>query len=68
MIDVSKTQHSDHLAEFKTQFSSAFVGDYSMPSTAQWENVKNATLLTTLSAFGKMKGSQHNDWYHANSA
>ena len=67
-INVSKTQHYDHLAEFKTQFSSAFVEDYSLPSTAQWENVKNATLLTALSAFGKRKGSQQNDWYHANSA
>ena len=36
-IDVSKTQHSDCLAEFKTQFSSAFVGDYNLPSTMQWE-------------------------------
>ena len=34
----------------------------------QWENVKNATLLTALGAFGKRKGSQQNDWYHANSA
>ena len=30
--------------------------------------MKNATLLTALGAFGKRKGSQHNDWYHANSA
>ena len=66
-IDVSKTQHSDHLAEFKTQFSSAFVGDYNLPSSVQWENVKNATLLAALRAFGKRKGSQQNDWYHANS-
>ena len=66
-FDVSKTQHSDHLAEFKTQFSSAFVGDYNLPSTAQWENVKNVTILTALSAFGKRKGSQQNDWYHSNS-
>ena len=67
-IDVSKTRHSDYLAEFKTQFSSAFVGDYNLPSTVQWENVKNATLLAALSVFGKRKGSQQNDWYHSNSA
>ena len=67
-IGISKTQHSDHLAEFKTQFSSAFVGDYNLPSTVQWENVKNATLLAALSAFGNRKGSQQNDWYHTNSA
>ena len=30
-------------------------------------NVKNATLLAALGAFGKRKGSQQNDWYHANS-
>ena len=29
--------------------------------------MKDATLLTALSAFGKRKGSQQNDWYHANS-
>ena len=34
----------------------------------QWKNVKNATLLTALGAFGKRKGSQQNDWYHTNSA
>ena len=44
------------------------MGDYNLPSTTQWENVKNATLLTALSAFGKRKGSQQNDWCHANSA
>ena len=57
-IDVSKTQYPDLLAKFKKQFSSAFVGDYNLPSTAQWENVKSATLLAVLSAFGKRKGSQ----------
>ena len=66
-IDVSKTQYSDHLAEFMTQFSSAFLGDYNLPSTSQWENVKNATLLAALSAFRKRKGSQQNDLYHSNS-
>ena len=44
------------------------MGDYNLPSTMQWENVKNATLLAALGAFGKRKGSQQNDWYHANSA
>ena len=44
------------------------MGDYNLPSTVQWENVKNATLLTALSAFGKRKGSQQNDWYHTISA
>ena len=67
-IDVSKTQHSVHLAEFRTQFSSTFVGDYNLPSTVQWENVKNATLVTALSAFGKREGSQKNYWFHSNSA
>ena len=52
-INISKTQHSDRLAEFKTQFSSAFVGDYNLPSTMQWENVKNATFLAALGTFGK---------------
>ena len=67
-IDASKTQHSDHLAEFKTQFSFTFVGHYNLPTTTQWENMKNATLLTALSAFGKREGPQQNDWYHSNSA
>ena len=44
------------------------MGDYNLPSTVQWENVKKATLHAALSAFGKRKGSQQNDWYLANSA
>ena len=68
MINVSKTQHSDCLAEFKTLFSSTFTGDYNLPSTEQWENTKNATLFAALSTFGKREGSQHNDWYHSSSA
>ena len=69
-IGVSKTQHSDHYSWIQdAQFSSAFVGDYNLPSTAQWENVKNATLLTVLSAFGKMERIPK-EWLvlHANSA
>ena len=67
-INVTKTQHPDHLAKFKTLFSSTFVGDYNLPSTEQWENMKNATLFAALSAFGKREGSQQNDWCHSNSA
>ena len=44
------------------------MGDYNLPSTEQWENVKNATLLAALSSFGKRKGSQQNDGYHSNCA
>ena len=66
-IDVSKTKHPDHLAKFKTVFSSTFVGDYNLPSTEQWENIKNATLFAALCTFGKWEGSQQNDWYHSNS-
>ena len=53
---------------FPKQEDLVILGDYNLPSTMQWENVKNATLLATLGAFGKRKGSQQNDWYHANSA
>ena len=67
-INVSKTQHSDHLAKFKILFSSTFVQDYNPPSTEQWENVENAILFAALSTFGKREGSQQNDWYHSNSA
>ena len=67
-IDVSKTKHSDCLAEFKTLFSSTFVGDYNLSSTEQWESVKNATHSAALSAFGKRKTTQQNDWYNSISA
>ena len=67
-INVSKTQHPDHLAKFKTLFSFTFVGDYNLSSTEQWENMKNATLFAVLNTFGKKEGSQQNDWYHSNSA
>lgn len=46
-IDVSNTKHSDCLAEFKTPFSSCFVGHYNLFSTEQWRNVKNATHSAT---------------------
>ena len=54
-IDVSKTQHPDHLAKFKTLLSSTFVGDYNQPSSDQWEMWRILPSLLHLVPLGRGK-------------
>jgi len=67
-IDVSKTQHPNHSANFETQFTTTFVEEHNLSSTKQWDNLKTAIHTAALNAFGKKMGGQKNDWYVANSA
>jgi len=44
------------------------LGEYSLPSSERWKNVKNATQSVALYAFEKRQRFQQKDWYDSNTA